>query len=134
MNSSRDTAELQSLRLTDLQKGLPCTRNQLLDVCVNEGFFYLEIDDHGSSLEETMESQMNFAKRVFDVSDDEKGRYNFKTTGRPSTSGYVWLNFHLRQCAAQAGGADRNKTRFKAARTETGAFGKPDGFELYMVS
>lgn len=91
MNTTdHSVAELRSLRLSDLEQSLPATRDLLLEICAEEGIFYLDVDDPKGSLTDEMEYLMGFSKRLFDISGEEKERYQIISTGRPSTSGYVW--------------------------------------------
>ncbi len=82
------TARLRSFRRGDLQTASAVTREQLLDVCMNEGFFYLEVGDDGGTLGEAMRYLMDFSRRLFDVDEEMKQRYPFQKTGRGRCSGY----------------------------------------------
>jgi isopenicillin N synthase-like dioxygenase len=89
MENNYGTARLQTLSLIDLQKGLSSSREQLLDICRKEGFFYLEVDHNESPLGKAMKYLMDITRHLFDVPDEEKRRYPFQTTGRGNSSGYA---------------------------------------------
>ncbi|OIW22411.1 Clavaminate synthase-like protein [Coniochaeta ligniaria NRRL 30616] len=108
MENHYGVANLQTLRLAELEADIDKASERLLSICANDGFFWLEADQD-SELGKAIAYLADFNERLFDIEEEEKRRYPFETTGRGLCSG------------------------FKAAGTEPGAFGTPDGFELYMV-
>ena len=90
MSEEYGTATLQTIRVRDLQKRMFYTQQQLLEVCINAGFFYLGVEDDENALNTAMRYFMDFTTGIFDLCEEEKKRYPFQTTGRGNnTSGYA---------------------------------------------
>ncbi|KAK7949338.1 uncharacterized protein PG986_010224 [Apiospora aurea] len=109
METTYTRATLKTIRLSDLESATPETQGELLDACMRDGFFYLDVDDDHCDLANAIAYLADLNTRLFDIAEAEKRCYPFQTTGRGGCCGY------------------------KAVGTEAGAFAKPDGFELWML-
>ncbi|KAF2105810.1 hypothetical protein BDV96DRAFT_607920 [Lophiotrema nucula] len=103
-------ASIGTLSCNKLLEGDSGTTSRLLQLCKDDGFLYLQLDDPRIEIDTLWKDLEDFTISLFSLTEEEKTQYHFTQTGRPSTSG------------------------FKLAGKETGAVkGKKDAYEIYLI-
>ena len=78
------TVELQTISLNKLLQGNPEEQSRVFEQCKGRGFFYLDLTDSdtGRSITAGAEQIARVGEETFDLSLDEKQKYNMGGKGR----------------------------------------------------
>ena len=104
-------AHLQTISLHDLQVELPSEQKRLLQTCINDGFFYLDLKESTfSSSMSDINTIFELSKQLFDYSPEVKSLFDVDRISPMKINGYK------PKCRNVVGN------------------GKMDGFESWVVS
>ncbi len=98
------TAPLLRLSLLKLADHDPTEIGRFIDACRDLGFFYLHLDGHGDTIQEQSQRLFNIAEDLFDLSLEEKKKYDF--SAQNTYFGYKHLGGSV---ADRTGRLDRNE-------------------------
>jgi isopenicillin N synthase-like dioxygenase len=104
-------AHLQTISLHDLQVDSPSEQKRLLQTCINDGFFYLDVRESTiSSRMSDIDTIFDLSKQLFDYSPEVKSLFDVDRISPMKTNGY------------------------KPKGRNVVGNGKKDGFESWVVS
>lgn len=86
MEETYGNTSLQTVRLSELESNENSGRQQLLSICMTDGFFWLDVGGN-SQLARAMADLLSFTERLFNIPEEEKRKFPFETTGRGACSG-----------------------------------------------
>jgi isopenicillin N synthase-like dioxygenase len=107
-------AGIRTISLYELQTGSVTEQRLLLQTCMNDGFFYLDLTHPShSSLLENVDATFKLSKKIFDYSPEIKSLFDVDRISEFKVNGYKPKGRNV---------------------TGNGKDGKLDGFESWVVS